>query len=56
MFRNYQNVVQAFLHGDSFYSFPPTIKDANTKPKTKLNQKTKQNNTKQKKPEIATEV
>lgn len=37
MFRNYQNVVQAFLHRDSFYSFPPTIRDTkqnkNKKPK-----------------------
>lgn len=35
MFRNYQNVVQAFLHRDSFYSFPPTIRDTKQKQKTK---------------------
>lgn len=35
IFRNYQNVVQAFLHGDSFYSPSHTIRDAKTKTKQK---------------------
>lgn len=35
IFRNYQNVLQAFLHGDSFYSPSHTIRDAKNKTKQK---------------------
>lgn len=41
IFRNYQNVVQAFLHGDSFYSPSHTIRDAKNQTKTKAIWKSK---------------